>query len=57
MPLTFRRVRRGHERRVFVFSKRSGERARVRFFPGCLLWSLVLSVVATVLLNLALRAC
>ena len=42
---------------MFVFSKRSGERARVRFFPGCLLWSLVLSVVATVLLNLALRAC
>ena len=29
---------------------------RVRFMPGCLVWSIVLSVVLTVLLNLAIRA-
>ncbi len=37
-------------------SKRSGERARVRFMPGCLLWSLLLSVALTVLINVAIRA-
>jgi len=29
---------------------------RVRFAPGCLVWSLVLSVVLTILLNLIIRA-
>ena len=41
---------------MFVFTKRSGEPGRFRFFPGCLVWSLILSVVLTVLLNLAIRA-
>lgn len=41
---------------VFVIFKRSGERAQFRFYPGCLIWSLVISVVLTVLLNLLIRA-
>jgi hypothetical protein len=41
---------------VLIFSKRPGRRAQVRFMPGCLLWSLVLSVALTVLLNLLIRA-
>jgi hypothetical protein len=41
---------------VLTFSKRPGRRAQVRFMPGCLLWSLVLSVILTVLLNLLIRA-
>ena len=40
---------------MFIF-KRSGEPTRVRFFPGCLIWSLLLSIVLTVLLNLLIRA-
>jgi hypothetical protein len=40
---------------VFVFSKRSGERARVRFMPGCLVWSLILSIGLTILLNVLIR--
>jgi hypothetical protein len=43
-------------RRVIIFSKRSGDRGRVRFFPGCLVWSLILSIGLTILLNLVLRA-
>jgi hypothetical protein len=39
---------------MFVF-KRSGERTRVRFSPGCLVWSLFLSIALTVLLNLLIR--
>ena len=35
--------------------KRPGERTRVRFLPGCLLWSIVLSVALTVLVNLLIR--
>ena len=38
---------------MFVWSKRSGERARVRFMWWPLLASLGISVVLTVLLNLA----
>ena len=41
---------------MFLFSKRSGRRAEVRFFPGCLIWSIAISIVLTVLLNLLLRA-
>ena len=41
---------------MFLITKRSGERARFRFMPGCLLWSLALSIGLTVLLNLAIRA-
>jgi hypothetical protein len=43
-------------RLMFVIFKRSGERAQFRFYPGCLIWSLVISVVLTVLLNLLIRA-
>jgi hypothetical protein len=41
---------------MFVFWKRSGERPRVRFMPGCLLWSIVLSIALTILLNLLVRS-
>ena len=41
---------------MFVFTKRSGQRGRVRFFPGCLVWSLIVSIGLTLLLNLAIRA-
>lgn len=42
--------------RVFVFTKRSGQRGRARFFPGCLVWSLILSIGLTILVNVAIRA-
>jgi hypothetical protein len=41
---------------VFFFWKRSGERTQVRFMPGCLIWSIVISIAATILLNLLIRA-
>ena len=41
---------------MFAIWKRSGERTQVRFMPGCLIWSIVISIVATVLLNLLIRA-
>jgi len=41
---------------VFVIWKRPGERTQVRFAPGCLIWSLIASVVLTVVLNLLIRA-
>ena len=41
---------------MFVIWKRSGERTHVRFMPGCLIWSIVLSIALTVLLNLLLRS-
>jgi hypothetical protein len=41
---------------VFLITKRSGRRTTVRFMPGCLVWSLVLSVILTILINLLLRA-
>jgi hypothetical protein len=41
---------------MFVIFKRPGERAQFRFMPGCLIWSLVISVVLTILLNLLIRA-
>jgi hypothetical protein len=44
------------DRLMFVIFKRSGERAQFRFYPGCLIWSVVISVVLTVLLNLLIRA-
>ena len=40
---------------MIIFNKRSGQRGRVKFFPGCLVWSLIISVVLTILLNLAIR--
>jgi hypothetical protein len=41
---------------MFVIWKRSGERPQVRFMPGCLVWSIVLSVALTILVNLLIRA-
>jgi hypothetical protein len=41
---------------VFIFSKRGGQRAQVRFFPGCLVWSLILSIALTLIVNLVIRA-
>jgi hypothetical protein len=40
---------------VFLFSKRSGRRAEVRFFPGLLLLSVVASIAITILLNVLIR--
>jgi hypothetical protein len=40
---------------MFVIWKRSGERAQMRFLPGCLLWSIILSIALTILLNLLIR--
>ena len=37
---------------MLVIWKRLGERAQMRFLPGCLLWSIVLSIGLTILLNL-----
>jgi hypothetical protein len=39
---------------MFIF-KRSGSRAQVRFMPGCLIWSLVLSISLTILINVLIR--
>ena len=39
---------------MFVF-KQPGSRARVRLMPGCLVWSLLLSVGLTILVNVLLR--
>jgi hypothetical protein len=40
---------------MFVIWKRPGEGTQVRFMPGCLLWSIVLSVALTVLVNVLIR--
>jgi hypothetical protein len=39
---------------VFM-SKRPGERTRVRFMPGCLIWSILLSIGLTILVNVLIR--
>jgi hypothetical protein len=39
---------------VFI-SKRPGRRTEVRFMPGCLIWSLLLSVGLTILVNVLIR--
>ena len=41
---------------MFIWTKRPGQPGRARFFPGCLVFSLVASLVLTVLLNLLIRA-
>jgi hypothetical protein len=38
-----------------VIFKRPGDRTRVRFMPGCLIWSLLLSVGLTILVNVLIR--
>jgi hypothetical protein len=40
---------------MFLFTKRPGERTQVRFMPGCLVFSLILSIALTVLVNLIIR--
>jgi hypothetical protein len=40
---------------VLLFTKRPGRRAQVRFMPGCLVLSLILSVGLTLLINLIIR--
>jgi hypothetical protein len=40
---------------MFLIWKRSGERTQVRFMPGCLVWSIVLSVGLTILVNVLIR--
>jgi hypothetical protein len=39
---------------LFIF-KQPGRRVQVRFVPGCLIWSLLLSIVLTVLVNVLIR--
>jgi hypothetical protein len=41
---------------MLFISKRPSRRTQVRFMPGCLLWSLILSIVLTVVINLLIRA-
>jgi hypothetical protein len=40
---------------VFLFTKQPGRRAQVRFMPGCLVGSIVLSIGLTVLINVLIR--
>jgi hypothetical protein len=40
---------------MFLFTKRPGRRTHVRFMPGCLVISLILSITLTVLVNLIIR--
>jgi hypothetical protein len=40
---------------MFLFTKRPGRRTEVRFMPGCLVSSLILSIALTVLVNLIIR--
>lgn len=40
---------------MLLISRRPGDRTRVRFLPGCLVWSLLLSIALTVLVNLVIR--
>jgi hypothetical protein len=40
---------------LFVIWKRSGQRTQVRFMPGCLMWSIAISIVLTILVNVVLR--
>jgi hypothetical protein len=40
---------------MFLFTKRPGERTQVRFMPGCLVISLILSVALTILVNVIIR--
>jgi hypothetical protein len=39
---------------MIVF-KRPGRRTQFRFMPGCLIWSILLSIGLTILLNVLIR--
>lgn len=41
---------------MLLFKKRPGERMEVRFMWNWLVWSIVISIVATILLNVLIRA-
>jgi hypothetical protein len=41
---------------MFLITKRPGRRATVRFMPGCLVASLLVSLALTLLVNLLIRA-
>jgi hypothetical protein len=38
-----------------IIFKRPGRRAQFRFMPGCLIWSLLLSIGLTILVNVLIR--
>jgi hypothetical protein len=40
---------------MILFTKRPGKRTQVRFMPGCLVISLLLSIGLTVLINILIR--
>ena len=40
---------------MFLFTKRPGRRTQVRFMPGCLVVSVVLSIALTIMVNVILR--
>lgn len=40
---------------MFYMSKRPGRRANVKFMPGCLVGSLLLSLFLTILVNVLIR--
>ena len=40
---------------MFLFTKGPGRRTQVRFMPGCLVFSLILSITLTILVNLIIR--
>ena len=40
---------------MVVIFKRPGDRTRFRFVPGCLVWSLLLSIALTILVNVLIR--
>ena len=40
---------------MFLFTKRPGRRTEVRFMPGCLVTSLILSLGLTILVNVLIR--
>ena len=40
---------------MFLMWKRSGQRTQVRFMPGCLIWSIVLSIALTIIVNVLIR--
>lgn len=39
-----------------IIFKRPGRRTEFKFMPGCLIWSLLLSVGLTILINVLIRA-
>jgi hypothetical protein len=40
---------------MFLFTKRPGRRTQVRFMPGCLVVSVVLSIALTIMVNVIFR--